>query len=63
MRRKGNCWDNAVAESFFSSLKAELIYLNKYQYRTQAKQAIFEYIEVFYNKERLHSYLEYKLYV
>jgi len=60
MSRKGDCWDNAVAESFFSSLKIELIYHNRYQYRSQARQDIFEYIEVFYNKDRLHSYLDYK---
>jgi len=60
MSRKGDCWDNAVAESFFSSLKTELIYHNRYQYRSQTRQDIFEYIEVFYNKDRLHSYLDYK---
>ena len=57
MSRKGNCWDNAVAESFFKTLKNELIY-NRYFYtKKQAKQEIFEYIEVFYNAVRSHSYL------
>lgn len=56
MSRKGNCWDNAVAESFFNSLKTELIYQNKFKTKAQANQAIFEYIEIFYNRQRLHSY-------
>lgn len=55
MSRKGNCWDNAVSESFFHSLKTELIHHQTYQTRSEAKQAVFEYIEVFYNRERLHS--------
>lgn len=55
MSRKGNCWDNAVSESFFHILKTELIHQHTYQTREEAKQAIFEYIEVFYNRERLHS--------
>jgi putative transposase len=55
MSRKGNCWDNSVSESFFHTLKTELIHQQTYQTRDQAKQAIFEYIEVFYNRERLHS--------
>ena len=55
MSRKGNCWDNAVAESFFHTLKTELVHQRRYQTRGEAKQAIFEYIEVFYNRERLHS--------
>ncbi|QFY44131.1 IS3 family transposase [Candidatus Methylospira mobilis] len=59
MSRKGNCWDNAVAESFFHTLKTELIYQENYKTREQAKQSIFEYIEVFYNRERLHSANEY----
>lgn len=59
MSRKGNCWDNAVAESFFHTLKAELVYLCQYQTKIEAKQSIFEYIEVFYNQERLHSTLGY----
>ena len=60
MSGKGNCYDNAMAESFFKTLKTELIYQNKYQTRQEAKQDIFEYIEVFYNRKRLHSALDYK---
>jgi putative transposase len=55
MSRKGNCWDNAVSESFFHTLKTELVHHQTYQTREEAKQAVFEYIEVFYNRERLHS--------
>jgi putative transposase len=57
MSRKGNCWDNAVAESFFKTLKTELIYHQKYQTRYQAELAIFEYIEGFYNTTRRHQHL------
>ena len=60
MSRKGNCWDNAVSESFFGTMKTELVYHCSYTTRKEAKQSIFEYIEVFYNQERLHSYLGYK---
>lgn len=60
MSRKGNCYDNACAESFFSSIKTELIYLNSYKTRKEAISSIFEYIEVFYNRVRLHSSLGYK---
>ncbi len=55
MSRKGDCWDNAVAESFFHSLKSELVHHETYPTRMVAKQSIFEYIEVFYNRLRLHS--------
>jgi len=55
MSRKGNCWDNAVAESFFHTLKTELVYHEIYETRAQANQSIFEYIEVFYNRQRMHS--------
>jgi transposase InsO family protein len=55
MSRKGNCWDNAVAESFFHTLKTELIYHEVYETKAQANIAIFEYIEVYYNRERMHS--------
>ena len=55
MSRRGNCWDNAVAQSFFHSLKTELIYNEIFETRAQANQAIFEYIEVFYNRQRMHS--------
>lgn len=57
MSGKGECWDNAVAESFFHSLKTEHIYLNKFITREEAIQSIFEFIEVFYNRIRLHSTL------
>jgi len=52
---KGNCWDNAVAESFFHTLKTELIYLEDYATHEAAQTAVFEYIEVFYNRQRCHS--------
>lgn len=55
MSRRGNCWDNAVAESFFHTLKTELIHHHKLETRDQARRLVFEYIEVFYNRERLHS--------
>lgn len=55
MSRKGNCWDNAVSESFFHTLKTELIHHQTFRTRDEARQAVFEYIEVFYNRERLHS--------
>ena len=57
MSRKGDCWDNACAESFFASLKKEVIYRNHYRTREEARAAIFWYIEVFYNRYRPHSYL------
>ena len=59
MSRKGNCWDNAVSESFFHTLKLELIHQTKFETREQAKQEIFEYIEVFYNRLRMHSANDY----
>jgi len=59
MSRKGNCWDNAVAESFFKTLKAECVYQNKFETKQQAALAIFEYIEIWYNRKRLHSALGY----
>jgi putative transposase len=55
MSRKGNCWDNAVSGSFFHTLKTELIHHQRFHSREEAKQAVFEYVEVFYNRERLHS--------
>jgi putative transposase len=55
MSRKGNCWDNAVAESFFHSMKIELIYAERYATREIAKQSVFQYIEVYYNRLRRHS--------
>ena len=60
MSRRGNCWDNAPAESFFGTLKKELIQGEKYRTRQQAVSAIFEYIEVFYNRQRRHSKLGYQ---
>ncbi len=59
MSRKGNCWDNAVAESFFSSLKMELVHDADFATHEQARTALFEYIEVFYNRQRRHSSLGY----
>jgi transposase InsO family protein len=60
MSRKGDCWDNAVAESFFHTLKVELIRRKTFRTREEAKQAIFEYIEIYYNRKRTHSTLGYK---
>lgn len=59
MSRKGDCWDNAPAESFFRTLKSELCGHRAFQSRRAARAAIFEYIEVFYNRVRLHSTLGY----
>jgi putative transposase len=59
MSRKGDCWDNACAETFFASLKTELIGDHIFVTREQARREIFEYMEVFYNRRRLHSYLGY----
>lgn len=59
MSRKGNCWDNAGAESFFGAIKQELIHRYVFTTRDAARQAIFDYIEVFYNRRRLHSSIGY----
>lgn len=59
MSRKGNCWDNAVAESFFASLKSELVHRRAWRNILELRSALFEYIEVFYNRRRLHSSLDY----
>lgn len=59
MSRKGNCWDNAVAESFFGTLKTELIHAQSFITREVAKTVIVEWIEVFYNRQRIHSMLNY----
>jgi putative transposase len=59
MSRKGNCWDNAVAESFFHTLKTELVYHLKYKTREEARCSIFKYIETYYNRKRLHSANDY----
>jgi transposase InsO family protein len=58
--RTGNCWDNAVAESFFATLKNELVHRRTWRTRNELRAAVFEYIEVFYNRRRLHSSLNYK---
>ena len=57
MSRKGNCWDNAVAESFFKTLKSDLVYQTYFYTKEQAKREIFEYIEFYYNRVRSHGYL------
>lgn len=58
MSKKGDCWDNAVAESFFASLKKEYVYQVEFNTRLDAQLGIFDYIESWYNKERIHSYLD-----
>ena len=60
MSRKGNCWDNACAESFFSTLKIEEVFQKKYKTREDARRSVFEYIAVYYNRERSHSFLDYR---
>jgi transposase InsO family protein len=59
MSRRGNCYDNAPVESFFATLKKECVQERVYKSRYQAKSALFDYIEVFYNRQRLHSSLGY----
>jgi transposase InsO family protein len=59
MSRKGDCYDNAVAESFFSNLKNELTWDRDFKTRSEARSAIFEWIEGFYNRERMHETLDY----
>lgn len=59
MSGKGNCYDNAITESFFSTLKKELVYLTNFETRQQAATEVFEFIEIFYNRKRLHSALGY----
>ena len=60
MSRRGNCWDNAVAESFFATLKTEMVYRRRWSTRLELRAALFEYIETFYNRRRLHSALAYR---
>jgi transposase InsO family protein len=60
MSRRGNCWDNAVAESFFATIKTELINRRRWSSRLELRCSVFEYIEVFYNRRRLHSSIGYK---
>jgi putative transposase len=59
MSRKGNCYDNACIESYHSVLKRELVYLTKFKTKQEAKQQIYWYLEFFYNRKRIHSYLNY----
>ena len=59
MSGRGDCYDNAMMESFWATLKSELVHQRQYATREQARQSIFEYIEVFYNRKRLHSSLGY----
>ena len=59
MSRKGNCWDNSVVESFFHTLKVELVYTERYETREEAKASIFNYVETYYNSVRRHSYTQY----
>ncbi len=59
MSRRGDCYDNAPVESFFGTLKTELVYQQRFATRQAARQAVFEYIEVFYNRQRRHSALGY----
>ena len=56
---KGSCFDNAIVETFFGTLKSELVYFNNYRTKVEAKQSIFEYIEIYYNRYRRHSALDY----
>ena len=59
MSYKGNCYDNAAVESFFASLKKELVYRMRFKTKEEARRQIFEYIEIFYNRQRRHSTLGY----
>ena len=59
MSRKGDCWDNAVAESFFHTLKVELVHRHRFKTREEAKRIIFQYVEMYYNRRRAHSTLNY----
>jgi len=60
MSRKGNCWDNAVAESFFHTIKTQLIHHCHFKTMEEAEQVIFQYIEIYYNRQRKHSTNGYK---
>jgi putative transposase len=60
MSRKGDCWDNAVAESFFHTLKTELIYPENLKTKEEIEKAVFEYIEIYFNRQRRHSSIQYK---
>lgn len=61
MSRRGNCWYNSIAESFFKTIKSELIYDFKFKTRKSAKNIIFEYIETYYNRKRRHSAIDYRI--
>ena len=60
MGRTGICWDNTLAESFFAALKNELVYRTAFPTPEHARRAVVEYIEVFYNRQRIHSALDYR---
>jgi len=60
MSRRGDCFDNAVTESFFGTLKRELVYRENFETREEARIKVFDYIEVFYNRQRIHSSIDYK---
>ncbi len=60
MSRRANCWDNAPMESFFASLKKEHVHQARFRTREEAKAAVFDYVEVFYNRQRLHSAVGYR---
>ena len=60
MSRKGNCWDNSPMESFYHSLKTEWVYFEDYKTRSEARSSLFEYIELFYNRKRRHSSINYQ---
>lgn len=60
MSRLGNCWDNAVMESFFHSMKTELVHHEDYRTRSDATASLFEYVELFYNRRRKHSHIDYQ---
>jgi transposase InsO family protein len=57
---KGNCYDNTVMEIFYHTFKVEMIYGQRYRPRSEAQTAVFDYIEIFYNRQRLHSSLDYQ---
>ena len=59
MSRRGNCWGNAVAESFFGAIKTELVHLQNFVTREETKTTIVEWIKIFYNRQRIHSTLNY----
>ena len=60
MSRKGNCWDNTIAESFFKMLKSELIYHHSFRDLADVKHELFQYLEIYYNRKRLHATLGYQ---